>query len=41
MFNYLIIEKQENNYSAYCPDIDGCIATGSTPVKQEKIFLKL
>ena len=32
--NYLIIiEKQENNYSAYCPDADGCIATGETPGK--------
>lgn len=26
----IIIEKAEGNYSAYCPDIPGCIATGST-----------
>ena len=39
--NYLIsIEKQENNYSAYCPDADGCIATGETPDKARKNFLE-
>ena len=26
----IIIEKAEGNYSAYCPDLPGCIATGST-----------
>lgn len=26
----IIIEKAENNYSAYSPDLDGCIATGKT-----------
>jgi len=26
----VIIEKGENNYSAYSPDILGCIATGKT-----------
>ena len=26
----IIIEKAEKNYSAYCPDLPGCIATGST-----------
>ncbi|RLI81865.1 type II toxin-antitoxin system HicB family antitoxin [Archaeoglobales archaeon] len=31
MFKYtIIIEKAGNNYSAYCPDLPGCIATGST-----------
>ncbi len=25
-----IIEKMPNNYSAYVPDLPGCIATGST-----------
>ena len=31
-----IIEKDERNYSAYLPDLPGCIATGKTPeeVKQ-------
>ena len=26
----VIIEKANGNYSAYCPDLPGCIATGST-----------
>ena len=26
----VIIEKANNNYSAYSPDLPGCIATGST-----------
>jgi predicted RNase H-like HicB family nuclease len=31
MTEYLIIiEKAENNYAAYCPDLPGVIATGPT-----------
>jgi predicted RNase H-like HicB family nuclease len=26
----VVIEKTENNYSAYVPDLPGCIATGDT-----------
>ena len=26
----IVIEKAENNYSAYVPDLPGCIATGIT-----------
>ncbi|WP_398475109.1 type II toxin-antitoxin system HicB family antitoxin [Tardiphaga sp.] len=26
----VVIEKAENNYSAYVPDLPGCIATGET-----------
>jgi predicted RNase H-like HicB family nuclease len=26
----IIIEKAESNFSAYCPDLPGCIATGRT-----------
>lgn len=26
----IVIEKAQNNYSAYVPDLPGCIATGST-----------
>lgn len=26
----IVIEKAENNYSAYAPDLLGCIATGDT-----------
>lgn len=41
MDNYLIIiEKQNNNYSAYCPDVDGCIATGKTPEEARKNFIE-
>ena len=37
MHRYLIvIEKAENNYSAYSPDLPGCIATGATKEETEK-----
>lgn len=26
----VVIEKAENNYSAYSPDLPGCVATGVT-----------
>ena len=26
----VVIEKARNNYSAYCPDLPGCVATGRT-----------
>ena len=26
----VVVEKAENNYSAYVPDLPGCIATGKT-----------
>jgi len=26
----IVIEKSENNYAAYVPDLPGCVATGST-----------
>lgn len=26
----VVIEKAAKNYSAYCPDLPGCIATGRT-----------
>lgn len=26
----IVIEKAENNYSAYVPDLPGCVATGIT-----------
>lgn len=33
----IIIEKAENNYAAYSPDVPGCVATGKTieEVKQQ------
>lgn len=37
MQKYLVIyEKARNNYSAYSPDIPGCIATGKTRRDVEK-----
>jgi predicted RNase H-like HicB family nuclease len=27
----VVIEKAINNYSAYLPDLPGCVATGETP----------
>jgi predicted RNase H-like HicB family nuclease len=32
----IIIEKADKNYSAYSPDLPGCIATGSTREEAEK-----
>ncbi|HAO33338.1 MAG TPA: type II toxin-antitoxin system HicB family antitoxin [Candidatus Competibacter sp.] len=26
----VVIEKSENNYAAYVPDLPGCVATGKT-----------
>jgi predicted RNase H-like HicB family nuclease len=26
----IVIERAENNYSAYVPDLPGCVATGAT-----------
>lgn len=26
----IVIEKANGNYSAYCPDLPGCVATGPT-----------
>lgn len=26
----VVIEKTKRNYSAYCPDLPGCVATGRT-----------
>ena len=27
----IVVERAEGNYSAYSPDLPGCIATGQTP----------
>ncbi|MBI1936874.1 MAG: type II toxin-antitoxin system HicB family antitoxin [Ignavibacteriales bacterium] len=32
----IVIEKTENNYSAYSPDLPGCAATGETKEEVEK-----
>jgi predicted RNase H-like HicB family nuclease len=31
----IVIEKAEGNYSAYVPDLPGCIATGATVAEAE------
>ena len=31
----IVIEKAQNNYSAYVPDLPGCIATGATTEEAE------
>ena len=37
MRRYLIvIEETETGYSAYSPDLDGCVATGATKEEVEK-----
>jgi len=37
MYRFLIvIEKGKNNYSAYCPDLPGCVATGKTREETER-----
>ncbi len=37
MHRYLvIIEKAKNNYSAFSPDVPGCIATGETREAAER-----
>jgi predicted RNase H-like HicB family nuclease len=29
----VVIERAGSNYSAYVPDLPGCVATGATPVE--------
>ena len=37
MYRFLIvIEKANDNYSAYCPDLPGCVATGKTQEETER-----
>ena len=31
----IVVEKAENNYSAYVPDLPGCVATGFTVEETE------
>ena len=32
----IVLEKADNNYSAYVPDLPGCIATGFTVAETER-----
>lgn len=37
MNKYLVvIERAEKNFSAFCPDLPGCVATGATKREVEK-----
>lgn len=37
MYHFLVvIEKTNNNYSVYSPDLPGCVATGATREEAEK-----
>ena len=41
MDNYLIIiEKSDDGYGAYCPDVPGCVAAGDTVGEARKNFLE-
>ena len=32
----IVYERAANNYSAYCPDLPGCVATGATKKETKK-----
>jgi predicted RNase H-like HicB family nuclease len=34
----IVIEKAEHNYSAYVPDLPGCVATGATIEETEELI---
>ena len=34
----VIVEKAENNYSAYVPDLPGCVAVGDTVIEAEQMI---
>jgi predicted RNase H-like HicB family nuclease len=34
----MVIEKAENNYAAYVPDLEGCMATGKTVEDAERLI---
>lgn len=34
----IIIEKAGDNYSAYVPDLPGCVAAGDTPKETERLL---
>lgn len=41
MYKFLIvIEKAGENYSAYAPDLQGCVATGKTREETEELMME-
>ncbi len=36
----IIIEKAEDNYCAFSPDLPGCVAAGDTPEETKQLMLE-
>ncbi|RMF16346.1 MAG: type II toxin-antitoxin system HicB family antitoxin [Candidatus Dadabacteria bacterium] len=34
----IVIEKSQNNYAAYVPDLPGCVATGDSVAEAEQLI---
>ncbi|MCX7016005.1 MAG: type II toxin-antitoxin system HicB family antitoxin [Candidatus Sumerlaeota bacterium] len=34
----IVIEKADNNYAAYVPDLPGCVATGRTAEEMQRLI---
>ena len=34
----VVVEKGPNNYSAYVPDLPGCVSVGDTPEEMERMI---
>ena len=34
----IVVEKAKSNYAAYVPDLPGCVATGATVEKTERLL---
>jgi predicted RNase H-like HicB family nuclease len=34
----VVIEKAQNNYAAYVPELEGCVATGKTVEETERLI---
>jgi predicted RNase H-like HicB family nuclease len=40
MRSAIVIEKAQGNYSAYVPDLPGCVATGDTVAEVEREIME-
>jgi predicted RNase H-like HicB family nuclease len=36
----IVVERAKKNYSAYVPDLPGCVATGATVEETERLLLE-
>ncbi len=34
----IVVEKTESGFSAYCPDLEGCVAAGATEQEVERLM---